>query len=95
VIETAAMLVARAAFDLLGLPDLRLPARLGARYFAEELELAPADPARAPFAEIADALDAATAEARTWTAVLRDANRWQTRCTALTEALAFAGTALA
>lgn len=81
VIETAALLVARNVFALRGLPAPELSARVDV---GEELDLAPFDPARDPFAELADLLGGP------WAAVLRDAQDWRVRCTALTEALAFA-----
>jgi hypothetical protein len=87
VIETAAMLVARDALALLGRPCPDLPALLDEPFFAEELDLAPYDGARNPFAELADALGGE------WAVPLREARDWRVRCSALTEALAFAGAA--
>lgn len=81
VIETAALLVARNVFELRGLPVPELSARLDV---GEELDLAPFDPERDPFAELADLLD------NEWSGVLRGARDWRVRCTALNEALAFA-----
>lgn len=81
VIETAALLVARNVLELRGLPVPELSARIEV---GRELDLAPFDPARDPFAELADLLD------NEWSPVLRSARDWRVRCTALTEALAFA-----
>src|SRR5439155_2701879 len=81
VIETAALLVARNVLELRGLPVPELSALVDVGH---ELDLAPFDSMRDPFAELADLLD------NEWSGVLRTARDWRVRCTALTEALAFA-----